>query len=188
MCARPCGSAQMKNPSENQEIADRFGLVARRFCEIVDAASDVGKTDLLLQVYRALPDLISGAMALPDVEPSDADAIEMERKRAIIARAQMSDAEWQQLYSLLKSKLDDSNLYYSLFDPTKDKQANPASLADDIADIYRELRESLILNDARSTPPEDSIFEWRLGFYSHWGKHAMDAFTAIHCLLEESQS
>lgn len=178
----------MKSDSANREVADRFGSVATRFCEIVDSASGLEKTELLLRIYRALPGLIGAAMELPAVEPMDGSVEEMKRKGALIAQTRMSDAEWQRLYSLLKSKLGESHLYSSVFDPAKNKEANPASLADDVADIYRDLRESSLLNKARSIPPEDSIFEWRLGFYSHWGKHAMDALATLHCLLEESLS
>jgi hypothetical protein len=32
--------------------------------------------------------------------------------------------------------------------------------------------------------PEDVIWEWRLGYYSHWGHHAIHALLTIHFRLQ----
>ena len=80
-----------------------------------------------------------------------------------------------------KRLLEDWDLYWQVFDPTKDSEAIYGSLADDIADIYRDLKEGL--DDIHLARAEDIIWEWRLGFSSHWGKHAIDALRTIHFRL-----
>jgi hypothetical protein len=40
-----------------------------------------------------------------------------------------------------------------------------------------------ILDDIHLARAEDIIWEWRLGFSSHWGKHAIDALRTIHFRL-----
>jgi hypothetical protein len=95
----------------------------------------------------------------------------------------MTDEQWRQLYDLLKEKLGDWDLYWQVFNPTTDKEADCGTLADDIADIYRDLKEGLVLNEKRLARPEDVIWEWRLLYYSHWGKHAIDAMLTIHFRL-----
>lgn len=75
-----------------------------------------------------------------------------------------------------------------VFDPTKDREAIYGSLADDIADIYRDLKEGLVLHHSGLASPNDILWDWRLGFYSHWGKHSMDALRTIHFLLEPTLS
>jgi hypothetical protein len=82
---------------------------------------------------------------------------------------------------LLKEKLGDWDSYRQVFDPTEDTEAIFGSLADDIADIYRDLQEGLVLCEAR---PQDAIWEWRLLFYSHWGKHAINALLTTHFRLQ----
>jgi len=72
-----------------------------------------------------------------------------------------------------------------VFDPTKDSEAISGSLADDIADIYRDLKKGLELKETYPRQPEAAIWQWRFGFYSHWGKHAMDALLAIHSRLQK---
>jgi len=185
----PNWAGQMSVAPNNAEVANRFGSVAQRFCAVVDSAPNLDKLELLVQVYRVLPQLIGEAIGLPNVELSDSESPEEERtKSAARAGARLSEAQWGQLYAFLKEKLGDWDPYWQVFDPTKDSEAIHGSLADDIADIYRDLKEGITLSEARQALPEDNIWEWRLGFYSHWGKHAIDALLTIHFLLEETLS
>jgi len=73
-----------------------------------------------------------------------------------------------------------------VFDPTKDSEAIFGSLADDIRDIYRDLKKGLELKKTYPSQPEAAIGEWRFGFYSHWGKHAIDALLAMHFHLQNA--
>ena len=94
------------------------------------------------------------------------------------------------LYSLLKlsEPRADWDRYWQVFDPTEDDEAVFGTLADDIADIYRDLKEGLVLIEAHEVPPEDIIWNWRFSFYSHWGKHAMDALLTVHFRLQNAAS
>lgn len=53
------------------------------------------------------------------------------------------------------------------------------SLADALADIWRDLRSGL---DALGSgnPREDVLWEWRFDFRTHWGLHAVEALRALH--------
>jgi|ERR1039458_8062931 hypothetical protein len=179
----------MNTVSDNAEVVSRFAGIANRFCSVVDFSSSMERTDLLLQIYRILPKLIDEAISLPDVKLSDSDdPIEGNSKPAFRVNARQSEQEWGQLYNLLKEKLADWDRYWQVFDPTEDKEALSGTLADDIADIYRDLKEGLVSSEAHQVPPEDVIWSWRLLFYSHWGKHAMDALLAIHFRLQNAAS
>ena len=101
------------------------------------------------------------------------------------AKIRPNDEQWGQLYNLLKEKLGDWDGYIQVFDPTQDKEAIFGTLADDLADIYRDLKEGLVLNETHSAHPEDIIWTWRLLYYSHWGHHALDALRTIHFRLQE---
>jgi Domain of unknown function (DUF5063) len=173
----------MDAPMNFTEAADRFGSVADRFCSIVEAASSVKRTDLIVQLYRILPVLIAQAIALPEIKSDDGD--ESPNSREPSANVRLSDEQWRQLYEALKEKFADWNGYTQVFDPTTDKEATFGSLADDVADIYRDLKEGLVLHQTHHGRVEDIIWEWRLLYYSHWGKHAIDALHAAHFRLQE---
>ena len=177
----------MSIPANNAEVANRFMSVSKEFCSVIDSAPNLDRTELLVQVYKILPRLICEAITLPNVELNEDDSQEEEsRKWQARARLRLSDAQFGQLYESLKLKLGDLNLYWEVWDPTKDNEAIHGALADDFADIYRDLKEGLNLSETDQALPEDNIWHWRLGYYSHWGKHTIDALRTIHFLLEET--
>ena len=162
--------------NEIERIANRFEAVASQFCSVIDSAPRLARNEFVSQVYRILPKLIDEAIGLPELELSDND----EPTREAVSQK----VEWNQLYTSLKERLGDWDLYRQVFDPTKDAEAIYGSLADDIADIYRDLKEVLLLKDAHRQRTEESVWEWRFLFYSHWGKHAMEALLTIHFRLQ----
>jgi Domain of unknown function (DUF5063) len=179
----------MSTSTNNAEVATRFASVAQEFCRVIDSAPNLDRIELLVQVYRILPPLIGEATRLPEIELSEDESEEEERKKSHARkRLRLSDAQWGQLYASLKVKLGDLNLYWEVWDPTKETEAIYGSLADDFADIYRDLKEGLNLSEGQQALPEDNIWHWRFGYYSHWGKHAIDALRTIHFLLEETLS
>jgi hypothetical protein len=163
------------------EAANRFALAGRRYCSTVDSRDKLERSEFLLEIYGLLPVLISAAMSLPNIELSeDSDELDEPGPR-------ITHEEWKKLYESLKLKLNNWNAYKKVFDPTSDDtEAIFGSLADDIADIYRDVQEGILLRDTRQVSWETVVFIWRLRFYSHWGKHAIDALEVIHCRLSES--
>ena len=104
------------------------------------------KSEFLFQIYQMLPELIAEAGRLPLVSFDDDENEEQESAiRKIRAEKKIKQQEWEQLYDSLKEKLGDRNLYWMVFDPRTDSEAIHGSLADDIADIYRDLKNGLVL-------------------------------------------
>lgn len=178
----------MAASDEITQIADRFTLIANQFCSAVDSAPGIDRAELLTKIYRILPALIDAAISLPDVSRDDDDELEGSSRRRSRA-GWFSEQEWDKLYNFLKEKLGDWDLYHQVFDPTEDSEAIVGTLADDVADIYRDLKDGLaFIETHQGSPEEDAIWTWRLLFYSHWGKHAMDALLTIHFRLQNSLS
>jgi hypothetical protein len=171
--------------------ADRFRPVAQRFCSLVDSSVTLDKTEFLVELYRMIPELIGEAMRLPGVESAVADN-EVENPETLMSqtkpKARIGHEEWSQLYKALQEKLGDWNLYWQVFDPIKENEAIRGSLADDIADIYRDLKEGIEHMESDKVLLRDIIFVWRYGFYSHWGRHAINALNTIHSLLYDTLS
>jgi hypothetical protein len=93
---------RMSVPADNAEAAKRFGLIAHRFCALVDSVPRLDRRELLSQLYRILPQLISEATDLPDVELADDMAS---------SKSRLSHEQWTQLYDRLKETLGDWDLY-----------------------------------------------------------------------------
>lgn len=172
----------MSQPGDIEAAFEGFSLVASQFCAVVDSAPSLDRVEFLSQIYEVLPRLIHQGIVLPAVSPSNVD----DRKE--IKRTRMKQAEWGHLYESLKEKLGDWNLYWQVFDPTKDSEAIYGSLADDLADIYRDVAHGLGIDKPGLALRQDVIFSWRVLYYSHWGQHAMNALYAIHFFLNDRQS
>jgi hypothetical protein len=170
----------MSSVPDNAEVAKQFASVAKTFCDVIESAPNLDRTELLVQAYRILPQLIGHAISLPNVEPND-----NESREKLHTKLSLSHAQWSELYQSLKIKLGDANLYWEVWDPTKESEAIHGSLADDFADIYRDLKVELNLSDADQAAAEDNIWHWRFGYHSHWGQHAIDALRTIYFLLED---
>jgi hypothetical protein len=178
----------MMGMSGNDAIdPDRFTVIAQRFCSVVDSASNMNRADLLAEIYRILPKLIDAAISLPDVDLSDSgEQIEEPAEATFSSKTPRSRQEQEQLCSPLKEKLGDWDLYREVFNPTQDNEIIFGSLADDIADIYLDLKYGLVLQETHQAPLADIIWEWRFSFNCHWGKHAIDALRTIHFRVEST--
>lgn len=163
----------------------RFSAIAEKYCGIVDRAAAFSRTQLLAALYRILPELLCEAIQLPDTDPNDREGADDPKKdlSPTLTNSTISQSDWSSLYQLLRQKFGDADLYQTIFNPTEGKESVTASLADDIADVYRDLRSGLSLASVGAASPADVIWEWRFGFYSHWGNHAINALRTIHHIL-----
>lgn len=79
-----------------------------------------------------------------------------------------------ELYTHLRGLLGDRDHYNLDFDPA-DRSDMSGSLADDITDIYFELRRGLDVLDRNPDGLREAAAVWRNGFRWHWGQHVVDA-------------
>ena len=75
------------------------------------------------------------------------------------------------------------DMYGEVFDPLVLPPEVPVigSIADDVIDIYREIVTGL--RAYQSGNRAGALWEWGIGFHSHWGEHATGAIRAIHAWL-----
>ena len=126
----------------------------------------------LIDLERTLAAVYASAAALPDVGPTTERGIQ-----------RMSHEEWAALFEQLRGFLGDSDPYWMVFDVRHQESLVSASLADDLADIYRELRSGLdALRSGAS--PEDVLFDWRTSFETHWALHALGALHAVRAAIQ----
>ncbi len=94
----------------------------------------------------------------------------------------MGRDEWQRLYARLGSL--PFGYYGVVFDPHTIPPEEPVigDLADDLADIYRDLKDGMNLWTAGHHV--EAVCHWRQHFGFHWGRHAADAIRALHVWLE----
>lgn len=151
--------------NENIDPAiEQFAEVARQYCawaegELGEAHEEMQRARLLLAELHLV------ALRLPDLGiGKDKDA------------ARIPHDEW----SLMFQKFGNLPLttYWDVFNPLEETEPVTNSLADDLADIYRDVKAGLSLFEARGFV--DAAWDWRFNFQTHWGRHLVGAQRALH--------
>jgi len=97
--------------------------------------------------------------------------------------------EHNKILSNIASASDES--YYShIFDPSQLDDDEPCigDLIDDLGDIYRDIKEALMLFDTHEAPNvESALWHFNFGFHHHWGQHCINAAYAIHFFKQAKQ-
>lgn len=143
--------------------------LARSYCELVEAASERDET-WIQDVAGLLPRLHMAITALGGA-PDDLE-------HTLVADL---DARFE-LYGYLRKLLGDRDAYWMEFDAAHDKQCMSGSLADDLTDIYCELKHGLRLLDANPPQPDLALDGWRRSYKAHWGQHLVDAERHLYAL------
>lgn len=152
------------NATGVREVSESEGLefagLAERYCELIEASARENR-GWLRHVANLLPRLHA---AISSVRRADAGAAQPIRVDL--------DARFE-LYSRLRLLLADRDGYWLEFDRAGDGAAGmTGSLADDLTDIYCELKAGLAI---RAISPESALAAWARGFDWHWGRHLVDA-------------
>jgi hypothetical protein len=125
----------------NTEAVDRFVREARTYCDFVERASGLSLAERLHTARERLLGLYSAGLSLPFLEPTDAYP------------SPPVPSDWP--------RFEDKDVYWEVFDPYHHEDNEPVagSLADDVLDVYRDIRRGLTLWDGSQT--RSAIWEWR---------------------------
>jgi len=153
-----------------KEMADLAG----KYCALVEAADDTGLA-WLQKVAALLPRLHAAVAALGD---SDRDV-----EHSLVADL---DARFE-LYTHLRFLLGERDAYWMEFDADYDKQCMSGSLADDLTDLYCELKHGLRLLETEPQANDGALEFWRCGYKTHWGQHLLDAERHLYALVARGE-
>ena len=85
-----------------------------------------------------------------------------------------------ELYSNLRKVLGERDSYWLEFDAVPEDMHMSGSLADDLTDIYFDLRYGLALLD--DVWPQRAAQAWQSSYRMHWGQHLVDAERHLYAL------
>jgi Domain of unknown function (DUF5063) len=155
-----------------------FQEAAVQYCALLESApSDV--QEWVISMLAAVARLYACAHQLPELPLPD-DAVD------VPDIFDVDDAEWGKVCGVVRDALGLQCYYWSYFDPSVPQDETPYSdcgdLADDLADIYRDVKPGLRAwasgNDGYLRM---IVFDWKVPLFpSHWGVHAVDAMRALH--------
>ena len=163
----------MQNPDRAcfRELVD----TARQYCALIDHVPL--KKDWLQPL----------AMLLPRLHAAVATLHEYGRGTTPPENADFDDRF--QMFTELRMQLGDKDLYWLEFDdpgePVTQGEHRTGSLADDLTDIYFDLKRGL---DMLESTGADEVAElWESGYRAHWGQHLVDAERHLYSLRVNNQ-
>lgn len=157
----------------------QFRHAARAFIGWVDeTASGEAEAVDLRALHRVLLELQAAVLYLPSVTDDDLD------DSADAAKERFEHS--RQIQRALQACLPFSG-YSLVFDPLdeNDRVAILTNLDDDLADIYFDVSDGIALADAGYHG--DAVWHLRFSYFTHWGRHAVHAQTAIWQYLADHQ-
>lgn len=142
--------------------------IAQEYCDLIESLEE-GNRRPLAQLNGLLPRLHA---AMTTVAPFcddrvDDPSVDLDKRF--------------ELFSRLRSLLGDLDAYWMEYDVTPDRQEMSGSLADDLTDIYCELKAGLLRLE-RYEDAQYTLGHWRSGFCKHWGQHVVDAERHLYAL------
>ncbi len=147
--------------------------VADEYCRLIES-SGADRQDWLARVFALLPRLHAAIVAQikhngQTVTPLDAN---LENRF--------------ELFTALHRLLGERDAYWMEFDLLQDEDHKSGSLADDLTDIYCELKAGL--NQLEHEQDSEQILgNWRHGYKMHWGRHLVDAERHLYELSTKNQ-
>jgi hypothetical protein len=145
----------MKSDTNIAEMID----MAKAFCHLIENVDELDSS-WLHQLTCLLPRLHAAVRALKSSSPGPYCLVSPDLDERF------------EIYSRLHDGLGKNDSYWMEFDVAQDGQVMTGSLADDLTDIYCDLKSGLNILEEE---PGLAVDNWRSSFQIHWGQHLVDA-------------
>ena len=152
--------------------ANAFALIARDFCAWCEAPSLGAEKESAAAAW--LSKLYAAALALPEVEPENEEGLP-NLPEAALAKARSNLACFNGWY------------YREFFDPNPTLEEEPVmgDIGDDLLDTYKDIKAGCLLFERGEAT--EALWQWSFLHRVHWGRHAVGALFALHCLSISKQ-
>lgn len=149
--------------------------VAHDFCLFTEAVKSKNVADVIGYYQKVLPLLYIKGALLPEIEVSDNSANEK----------YVTEEHWQEVFVTLEEKFGKEDKYWF---PDQNNDLIKESLADNLADIYQDMKDFVILfQDTRLAAKENAVADLKRLFAVHWGDRITKASHKIHLTLFNSE-
>jgi len=150
-----------------------FVAAANEFCKYAEHASEVKGDEMLRIMQRLLPFLYIKASLLPSL-----DSFFEEGNEKFV-----TEPEWFKIHDTMREKFGTADEFPEVFDERINDVEGPviSSLAENLADIYQDLKDFLLLYQTGTTEVmNDAVWECKMNFENSWGQKLTNSLRAIH--------
>ncbi len=150
-----------------------FVTVGREYCHFLEQTSEYSKPEFIRLSLRMMPLLYLKTVVLPKVEPELEDMVEKFVDEDLYNHIKVS----------VETKLGVHNDYLEVFTPDINRAdtAVAANIAEDLADIYQDIKDFLEVYKTGVTElMNDALAEMVNNFEIFWGQKAVNCLRALH--------
>ncbi len=145
--------------------------VANEYCLFFEKAATYDSADILRYFQKIAPLLYLKGTMLPTAEPDDTS----------INERFVTEEQWEELFNTLREKFGEDDLYY-IHDHHQDSVQ--ASLADNMADIYQEMKDFVMQYRKRQLQSQlNAIAQLASMLPGRWGPALLNGLGATHMLI-----
>lgn len=167
-------SASLDDITLSKSVID-MATVANEFCYFFETVEGKDKEIILEFIQRILPLLYVKGSLLPNLQPKNPEANERF----------VTEEQWEVVFTTLRSIFARDDEFW-LIDPQYINETEPlkASLSENIADIYQDMKDFLLLMQKNTLPArENAINECSELLANHWGYRIGNIFSQVHHLI-----
>ncbi len=157
-----------------------FVTVSAEYCATLERNYEYEKEEFVQKMQKILPLLYLKASLLPKITESEEGFMQ----------SYVTEDDWTSLFFALKDKLGEDVEYLEVFDDRMNDSDAPvvASLAENFADIYQDLRDFL-MNFHLGTEElvTEALWQLQSNFANHWGQYTVNALRAVHQIVTQEK-
>ena len=147
--------------------------IAEEYCRLIESSGS-GDHDWLARVFSLLPRLHA------------AITTEVKQNGQPVTPLDANLENRFELFTTMHQLLGEKDSYWMEYDLLQDEEHKSGSLADDLTDIYCELKFGL--NQLAQKQDTNRVLDnWKHGYLVHWGRHLVDAERHLYELSTKNQ-
>lgn len=164
---------------DNSKEFKVFYNSANLFCSTIEENSNLNDIEYLKVIQLKLLELYRNALYIPKIE--------------LLTDREYDDKldkeEFEKTMSNISKKLGGNRYYWMTLNPTKienESQTILGDLLDDISDIYKDLKYSLMIYNLNKLDcKEIAIFDFKFDFEKHCNNHCVNALYGINYFIKQ---
>lgn len=167
----------------DNEAANQFALAVEQYCAFIENCAHLVPYQFVTQTLDHLANLLKAGLNLPDW--GDTDVSEEEEGEEITSIEIAIEQIWA-IQATAREKLGKHDFYYFVFDPLEEEPPSVvgSAVGHDLESIYADLKRPLLaLQKPQTYSVSNILFEWKHGYYAHWGRHLAGAQWALQNML-----
>jgi hypothetical protein len=164
--------------AENSMNVLEFVRVAHEYCLFTENAAENNNSAIFDFLLKIGPLLYLKGKLLPEISPEYPEASERF----------VNEEEWQEIFNAYRQIFNKDDEYYHVsYEEFNEFEAVKASLSENLADVYQDLKDFILLYQKNSQAArQNAVHDCRSLFETRWGPKMLSSMRYIHFLCNKN--